>query len=247
MKNTNVNLKKILRTTAARFALMWIALLSSGYAIASQGTVIDKATGKPIAGAVVATSWSGYVPIAVQTLFVCYDLEVTTTDERGRFTISTFGKFRPFLQNKNRSIDVIASGYETDRSSKDLDYVMVPRQGTKSEQFEKANRYQRNAGCPDDKKKMLPFMKAVYKDLASLALTKKELDTADSLLWQIETIELGQKIANENSDKRELERIKQDNNLKNIQEQINTAPVLSPEAPRQQLEPAHFVPNPADT
>ena len=207
MKNANANLKKILHAIIASVALIWIALISSGYAIASQGTVIDKATGKPIAGAVVATSWSGYVPIAVQTLFVCYDLEVTTTDERGGFTIPTFGKFRPFLQNKNRSIDVIASGYEADRSSIDLDYVMVPRQGTKSEQFEKANRYQRNAGCPDDKKKMLPFMKAVYKDLASLALTKKELDTADSLLWQIETIELGQKIADENSDKRNLEKI----------------------------------------
>ena len=246
MKNANANLKKILHAIIASVALIWIALISSGYAIASQGTVIDKATGKPIAGAVVATSWSGYVPIAVQTLFVCYDLEVTTTDERGRFTISTFGKFRPFLQNKNRSIDVIASGYEADRSSIDLDYVMVPRQGTKSEQFEKANRYQRNAGCPDDKKKMLPFMKAVYKDLASLALTKKELDTADSLLWQIETIELGQKIADENSDKRNLEKNKQDSNVKNIQLKASNAYVLTPEVPRQNLEPAHSVLKPAD-
>ena len=236
MKNANANLKKILHAIIASVALIWIALISSGYAIASQGTVIDKATGKPIAGAVVATSWSGYVPIAVQTLFVCYDLEVTTTDERGRFTISTFGKFRPFLQNKNRSIDVIASGYETDRSSKDLDYVMVPRQGTKSEQFEKANRYQRNAGCPDDEKKMLPFMRAVYKDLELLATDQKELNTVRSLLREIETIEFGQKVADENAKKRRLEIIKQENKAKGIQEEVNVVPVLSPEELRKVLE-----------
>ena len=148
VKNTNVNLKKILRTTAASFALMWIALLSSGCATASQGTVIDKTTGKPMAGVFVVTTWSGYVPIAVQTHFVCYDIEMTTTDERGRFTVSTFGKFQPFLQNKNRYIYLVATGYEVDRSSEGLDFVMRPRQGTKSEQFTKANEYMRmGVGC----------------------------------------------------------------------------------------------------
>jgi len=207
MKNTNVNLKKILRTTVASVALIWIALLSSGCAIASQGTVIDKATGKPIAGAIVATSWTGYASMIVQTQHVCYDLEVTATDEQGRFTVSTFGKFRPFLQNKNRGTSVFVPGYEIDPMSHELNFSMVPRQGTKSEQFKTVNRYERHAGCPDYKQKTLPYLKAIYKELKPLATTKKEIDTADSVLWSVEIVEFGQKIANENSYKRELEQI----------------------------------------
>jgi len=238
MKNTNVNLRKILRTTVASVALMWIALLSSGCAIASQGTVIDKTTGKPIAGAIVATSWTGYASMIVQTQYVCYDLEVTTTDERGRFTVSTFGKFRPFLQNKNRGTNVILPGYQLDPASHEFNLVMAPRQGTRSEQFEKANRYPPYASCPDSEQKTLPYLKAIYRELKMLATTKKELDTADSVLWSVETVEFGQKIASENSYKRRLEKAQQDKNEKNIDTEVNGAAVLLPEAPRQKLETA---------
>ena len=238
MKNTNVNLKKILRTTAASVALMWIALLSSGCAIASQGTVIDKTTGKPMTGVFVVTTWSGYVAIAVQTRDVCYDTEMTTTDERGRFTVSTFGKFQPFLQNKNRNIYLVATGYEVDRSSEGLDFVIRPRQGTKSEQFTKANEYMRMGGScgePIPDAKVLPYLKAIYVDLAALATTKQEIDTVDSLLWQIETLELGEKIASENMHNRRREQMAQERKEKNTQTEVNCTAVLLPEAPRQKF------------
>ena len=241
MKNTNVNLKKILRTTAARFALMWIALLSSGYAIASQGTVIDKTTGKPMAGVFVVTTWSGYVAIAVQTRGVCYDTEMTTTDERGRFSISTFGKFQPFLQNKNRNIYVVATGYEADRSSEGLDYVMRPRQGTKSEQFTKANEYMRmGGGCgePIPDSRVLPYLKAIYADLAALATTKDEIDIVDSVLWEIENLELGKKVADENRKKLNLEKYLRERDIKNISVEVNSAPVLPKDGLSEKLEAA---------
>ena len=152
MNNINANLNKTLRIAVANIVLICLAMLSSGCAVALEGTVIDKATGKPIAGAIVATSWTGYASMIVQTQHVCYDLEVTTTDERGRFTVATFGKLRPFLQNKNRGTSVFVPGYQIDPASHELNFIMVLRQGKKSEQFAKANRYQRNAGCPDDEK-----------------------------------------------------------------------------------------------
>ena len=241
MKNTNVNLKKILRTTAASVALMWIALLSSGCAIASQGTVIDKTTGKPMTGVFVVTTWSGYVAIAVQTRDVCYDTEMTTTDERGRFTVSTFGKFQPFLQNKNRNIYLVATGYEVDRSSEGLDFVIRPRQGTKSEQFTKANEYMRMGGScgePIPDAKVLPYLKAIYVDLAALATTKQEIDTVDSLLWQIETLELGEKIASENMHNRRREQMAQERKEKNTQIDVKPAPVLPKDGLSEKLEAA---------
>ena len=241
MKNTNVNLRKILRTTAASFALMWIALLSSGCAIASQGTVIDKTTDKPMAGVFVATTWSGYVAIAVQTRGVCYDTEMTTTDERGRFTVSTFGKFQPFLQNKNRNIYLVAPGYETDQSSERLDFVMRPRLGTKSEQFTKANEYMRMGGScgePIPDAKVLPYLKAIYVDLAALATTKQELDTVDSVLWEIETLELGKKVADENRKKLNLEKYLREKNIKNISVEVNSAPALPKDGLSEKIEAA---------
>jgi len=241
MKNTNANLKKTLHATIASVALMWIALLSSGYAIASQGTVIDKTTGKPMAGVFVVTTWSGYVAIAVQTRGVCYDTEMTTTDERGRFSISTFGKFQPFLQNKNRNIYVVATGYEADRSSEGLDYVMRPRQGTKSEQFTKANEYMRmGGGCgePIPDSRVLPYLKAIYADLAALATTKDEIDIVDSVLWEIENLELGKKVADENRKKLNLEKYLRERDIKNISVEVNSAPVLPKDGLSEKLEAA---------
>ena len=78
-------------------------------------------------------------------------------------------------------------------------------------------------------------MKAVYKDLALLAATREELDTVDSLLWQIETLELGEKIASENMHNRRREQMAQERKEKNTQTEVNCTAVLLPEAPRQKF------------
>jgi hypothetical protein len=188
------NTKKTILKIVGGLVIAYFAIT----AIASTGTVVDD-KGKPIKGAHVIAYWNGDTGIAVQPHSVCYHLEATTTDENGRFRIPKFsGSLNPFVGDRQRSIDVFVSGYELTVASKydDLKFIVRPLTGMKNEQFEKVHRFYRGAGCGNDKVQ-LSMLKARYLELIRLAETKEEKRQCDSLLYDIEDIEFGTKVAEE--------------------------------------------------
>jgi hypothetical protein len=172
--------------------------------IASEGIVVDE-LGKPIKGAHVITYWQGNAGLFVQPHTKCYKLEATTSDENGRFSVSIYsGTLDPFKTNRLRSTYVFAPGYYTSplSNSDDLKFVLAAfaKTETLSEQFDLQNheslRGGTGAGCGNQKIR-LPYLKSAHMELTRLAKTRAEFERCNSLLFTIEYIEFGDRVANE--------------------------------------------------
>lgn len=176
---------------------------------AAQGTVIDGSTGKPMAGVQIVAAWYGSVAMPVQPNTRCYHAEATVTDERGRFSLSTFtGNVNPLMLDRARNVWAIAPGYTiSDRSDYgDLAFVLVPATGTKSEQF-KALPYPSALGCPVNSAILMPYWKVLHAEAARLASNRKEREEASGILFGIERTELGVDEARRRLDQRMREEI----------------------------------------
>jgi hypothetical protein len=107
------------------------------------------------------------------------------------------------MTNRQRSIDVFVPGYRetyfSDREHYRLKFV--PLEGTKSEQFEIVSRYYMGAGCGNEKAQ-LPMLKARYAELIKLAESKEEKKQCHSLLFSIESIEFGDRAAEDRATQR---------------------------------------------
>ena len=175
--------------------------------IASEGTVIDQTTGKPIGGAFVIAYWNGNTGWVVQPSTSCYYVEATTTNEKGRFDVSMFtGNLNPLRKDRTRNIHIYVPGYYATSKSDDekLVFMMAPREGSKSEQFKDiVDMGNQGAGCSSgDKKSRLPFLRARQRELAALATTKSERTDAERELAYADILEFGEKIADEKFQKR---------------------------------------------
>jgi hypothetical protein len=172
------------------FLLFATASMSS---LAEQGVVLDKTTGKPIPGAIVVATWNGVVGVVVQGTSQCYKVEVAIADDKGRFNVSSFSwNLNPFMIDRLRGVTVLAPGYgfSADWDPTSLRIPMEPRTGTKSEQFKHLPSTQA-VGCFDAERVMLPYLKALSREMASLATTKEDKLKASSVLFLIERIEVG--------------------------------------------------------
>ena len=174
--------------------------------IASEGTVIDQTTGKPIAGAFVIAYWNGNTGWVVQPSTSCYYVEATTTNEKGRFDVSMFtGNLNPLRKDRTRNIHIYVPGYYATSKSDDekLVFMMAPREGSKSEQFKDIIDSGNPRGCSSvDKKITLPYLRALHKELAALATTKDENDRVESTMIIADSVEFGEDIARQNYQKR---------------------------------------------
>ncbi|MBK6981854.1 MAG: hypothetical protein IPH30_10420 [Betaproteobacteria bacterium] len=177
-----------------------LAILFGLYSVyAAQGTVIDGSTGKPMAGVHIVASWSGSIAMPVQPSTRCYHAEAAVTDERGRFSLSTFsGNWNPLMWDRTRSVWALASGYVTSDKSDygSLDLVLMPATGTKSEQF-KALPLPDALGCPGDEKPFLAFWRVLHAEALRLAETREEKRFSSLRLFEVEMIEHGKEEAHE--------------------------------------------------
>ena len=175
-----------------------LAILFGLYSVyAAQGTVTDGSTGKPMAGVHIVASWSGSIAMPVQPSTRCYHAEATITDEQGRFSLSTFsGNWNPLMWDRTRSVWALAPGYVTSDKSDygNLDLVLVPATGTKSEQFRALPRAD-VLGCPGDKRQLLPFWRVLQAEAQRLASSREERRFASGRLFDIEEIEFGEEEA----------------------------------------------------
>lgn len=171
-------------------AIILTALFSS---LAEEGVVIDKTTSKPIPGAVVVATWTGVVGVMVQGSTQCFKAEVRVTDEKGRFEVSSFSwNLNPFMIKRQRDFIVVASGYReaADWNPGDPRVLMEPQAGSKSDQFKRLPRFQ-PLGCHVPPGVLLPYLKARYAEMKSLAGTKEEKLETSRVLSEIEFIEIG--------------------------------------------------------
>ena len=174
-----------------------------------EGQVLEAGTNKPIEGAIVVVRWQGtWMPPAGTS--TCYHVESAVTDAQGRYkTAAWSGPFRFGLLADYWEVDAYKPGYAAIPTShvvqggkSGVSYLELFK-GTREERF-KANRI---AGikCPNagsSQRNLIPLYKAIYEQLATLALTKDEKFYANSYLNAIEEIELPE----EEATRRDLER-----------------------------------------
>jgi hypothetical protein len=154
---------------------------------AETGVVVDRATGKPLAGVQVVVMWTGVIRTAVQPHSSCYRAEVAVTDANGRFEAPGFsGDWNPLLMDRRRVVGAMLPGYvqapRTDFES--LDVSMIA--GGEFFQLPGAP-----FGCPIDEKKTLPYLKVLAAEMQRLAKTSEEQKRAMSMLFAAEEAEFG--------------------------------------------------------
>src|SRR5450432_2308644 len=154
-----------------KMASLLLFTTASMSTLAEQGVVLDKTTGKPIPGAIVVATWNGVVGVMVQGTSQCYKVEVAIADDKGRFDVSSFsGNLNPFMMDRRRELSVLVPGYResTDWDPRSLRVLMDRQTGSKSEQFQHLPRALAFS-CAGDERVLLPFLKALYKEMDSLA------------------------------------------------------------------------------
>ncbi|MEN8177289.1 MAG: carboxypeptidase-like regulatory domain-containing protein [Pseudomonadota bacterium] len=178
---------------------------------AKKGQVIDEMTGEGIADAIVVARWKG---TAAYSTTVCFHVESTTTDKRGRYEI-------PAWQNDTRwrntgyqhvVIKVYKVGYlesdKTYKSRKNVDgkYLLKSFHGEVTNRLEYLLRLSGVVSCGSkdgSENNLIPVFRAIYSEANSLSANEGE-GIVESILYDLEIIEYGFNVAG----KRHYERIK---------------------------------------
>ena len=169
--------------------------------------------GKPIAGAQIVVYWTGRVlnPGPEPSSLLCYRLTATTSDANGKFDIPAFsGNFNPLLQGRLRNVEVVARGFRQSRNtdSARLFYAMRPLADPKVDPDGARKDYEylsRKAGigCGDEKL-LLEYLKVRHYNLAVLASSQEDKAYLLDNGFELEAIEFGRWIAEQNSIARRL-------------------------------------------
>lgn len=80
-----------------------------------EGVVLDKVTGKPVAGAVVLASWHGRTSDLAHGASVCYHVETARTDAAGKYRIAAwsepFAWRRAIINDRQLWVQAFKAGY----------------------------------------------------------------------------------------------------------------------------------------
>jgi len=181
--------------TVVKALLLALPLMSCLPAIAQEGRVIEAGTGKPVSGVFVVAEWLGQAPNPVDAATTCLRAEVTTSDEEGRFKISSWsGSINPLITDRRRSLGVYKPGYQLAKESRreELFFVIEPSAVTRAERFARSSGSFFHSGCGLSENDMLPLRKAQIAELTALADSKQEHERLSNLLFMVEKTELGE-------------------------------------------------------
>ncbi len=193
-----------------------IVACTAGTGLAESGVARDKATGQPIAGAIVVAEWNGHLQMAVQPFSTCYKVAVAISDARGRFDLPAFSwDLRPYLMGRTRGVRIFATGRrespESDAHS--LRIVMEPDTRPPAEQMGRILDPLRSRGCEGNREaNFLPLLVAVRRELAGLPPSAESRKQAEWLTYEIEELELGEAEA----ERRSRERLSREQKRLNI-------------------------------
>jgi hypothetical protein len=189
------------------FAMTAAALIQTSRAFAEIGIVVERESRKPIPDAIVVATWNGDRRFFAQARSACYKVEVARTDNRGKFSVSSFsGNLNPLLMDRSRDVVVLAPGYRMS-STNDLDSLdvsMEPQTGSNSERI-KALPGTRATGCEGAGTNLLPYLELLHQQILSMATTKEERLLASEVRLSIEMFTLGPQQATDRYGQRRAE------------------------------------------
>jgi len=172
---------------------------------AFEGKVIDGSTGKPLAGVYVIGAWVVSSGIGVVAKSGCGSLEVTRTDEQGRFTLSNWsGRILPHLFGDETLNDYYyLRGYRWEKGYSPIgeNVVLVPDKRSALDRIGYISELTGDADCgpvEERVKKALPLYRVMYEEAAALASSKEDRRVLGTISFKIEILEFGYQRAIEN-------------------------------------------------
>lgn len=181
--------KRLLALSIALVAVVWTSLPDSG-------AIRDKATGKPIAGAIVMAEWNGSIMMPVQSSSTCYKVAMAISDADGRFSMPSLSwDLRPYLFGRSRSIRVLAMGRREapDSDASNLRIVMEPDDRPPREQVDRITDPLRSLGCSGGNEAIFrPLLLAVRQELARLPASAEIERKSDWLTYEIDLLDVGE-------------------------------------------------------
>ncbi len=177
-----------------------LTLLVSQFGIcahASSGTVIDEESGRPLSGVFVIARWrSTSGPFFVQSSTVCYDLEITQTDEQGRYSLPDFSwNLNPLHLGRERDVEFYLPNYEDspNRDRYDENNMTMRRyRGDVGKRLSTLRRVTGGSCVPErqEKRKLGKVYEAVYQEAAQIAKSPEHIAIANFIRDQKDTLGL---------------------------------------------------------
>jgi hypothetical protein len=173
---------------------------------ALEGRVIDGSNGKPVAGVYVIGAWQVNVGLPGRSNSGCSKLEVVRTDAEGKFALSTWsGSILAHLfGDENLNVYYYMRGYRWEKQFEAMGetVVIVPDTRPARQQLDRIGDLMGRADCgslEQRKAEALPVYRLMYEEAQTMAHSYDERQSLSGMLFMVETLDLGEKPAEENS------------------------------------------------
>ena len=171
-------------------------------ACAEEGIVVERDSGRPLAGVVVVRTWQGSIAVPAQGYTKCRHFELATSDAEGRFRTA----WRPFGGDSNITA-AYRRGYHIASGTNYQDrIVMEPHAQDQPVRFQQIFNTPLPWSCPDTERLIEPILRPQHQEAMEAARTLKEFDWADGIMGAIETLTLGTPAASKNLEARRRQR-----------------------------------------
>lgn len=177
-----------------------LAACGEYYSLPIDGKVVEERTLKPIPEAMVVIRWTGNISSSwVDSKTVCYHVETAITDKSGNFHIPGWtGKpanIQTDIYDLQTHIDAykVGYGFPTTPPQGSKVVYLSPFAGTREERLEYLiGLTGMECGSFEEyRKKLIPLYKALYEEANSIAATEEDKKTIESILYNLEILELG--------------------------------------------------------
>lgn len=154
------------------------------------GVVLDKVTGKPVAGAVVLATWNGRRSDLAHGASVCYHVETARTDAAGKYRIAAwsepFAWRRAIISDRTVWVQAFKAGYvrPTKGVSTGGKVFVIPKE--QSTYFASLDGFFISSICPEageSGKNLYPFLDAIVAEAKLVAQTPEQHATVKGMAY----------------------------------------------------------------
>ena len=185
-----------------RATALAVVLLTMLAACADEGVVVERDSGRPLAGVVVVRTWQSSIAVPVGGYTKCHHFELATSDAEGRFRTG----WRPFGGDSKVNA-AYKRGYHMAPGTNYQDrIVMEPHASDGSRRLQQILERRLPWSCPDTERLIEPILRPQHQEAMEAASTPAEYDLADGVLGAIESLTLGMEAASKNLEARRRQR-----------------------------------------